>query len=143
MHFRVVFPVIFFCPSWRFSIFVFFIVFFYFLNNFTKMKAYAVCATAQASFFTVFWPFSQRNCSTVEEFWTTSKHVIESKDFRRQTKEFQSFEPNGMEIYDQQRLESLEEKKAVHTSCKHGVRRICKLYSERTTGRQTHVMRTP
>ena len=32
-----------------------------------------------------------------------------------------------MEIYDQQRLESLEEKKAVHTSCKHGVRRICKL----------------
>ena len=27
-------------------------------------------------------------------------------------------------------LESLEEKKAVHTSCRHGVRRICKLYTK-------------
>ena len=28
------------------------------------------------------------------------------------------------------KLESLEEKKAVHTSCRHGVRRICKLYTK-------------
>ena len=28
------------------------------------------------------------------------------------------------------KLESLEEKKAVHTSCKHGVRRICQLYTK-------------
>ena len=28
------------------------------------------------------------------------------------------------------KLESLEEKKAVHTSCMHGVRRICKLYTK-------------
>ena len=42
-----------------------------------------------------------------------------------------SFERNGMEIYDQQRLESLEEKKAVHTLYRHGVRRICKLYTKR------------
>ena len=31
-----------------------------------------------------------------------------------------------MGISNQKKLESLEEKKAVHTSCRHGVRRICK-----------------
>ena len=41
----------------------FFAVFFYFLYSFAKMKAYTVCATAQASIFTVFWPFSQRAVS--------------------------------------------------------------------------------
>ena len=30
----------------------------------------------------------------------------------------------------QQKLESLEEKRAVHTSCKQGVRRICQLYTK-------------
>ena len=30
------------------------------------------------------------------------------------TSQYQSFEHNGMKIYDQQRLESLEEKKAAH-----------------------------
>ena len=29
----------------------------------------------------------------------------------------------------QKTMESLEEKKAVHTSCKHGFRRICQLYT--------------
>ena len=33
-----------------------------------------------------------------------------------------------MGISYQKKLESLEEKKAVHTSCKHSVRRICQLY---------------
>ena len=42
----------------------------------------------------------------------------------------QSFEHNGMGISYQKMLESLEEKKAVHTSCKHGVRRICQLYTK-------------
>ena len=42
----------------------------------------------------------------------------------------QSFEHNGMGIRYQKKLESLEEKKAVHTSCKHGVRRICQLYTK-------------
>ena len=42
----------------------------------------------------------------------------------------QSFERNGMGISYQKKLESLEEKKAVHTSCKHGVRRICQLYTK-------------
>ena len=45
------------------------------------------------------------------------------------TSQYQSFEHNGMKIYDQQRLESLEEKKAAHMR-RHGVRRIWKLYSK-------------
>ena len=40
------------------------------------------------------------------------------------TSQCQSFEHNGMEIRDQQRLKSLEEK------CRHGIRRICKLYTK-------------
>ena len=35
-----------------------------------------------------------------------------------------------MGISYQKKLESLEEKKAVHPSCKHGVRRICQLYTK-------------
>ena len=42
----------------------------------------------------------------------------------------QTFEHNGMGIIYQQKLESLEEKNAVHPSCKHGVRRICQLYNK-------------
>ena len=42
----------------------------------------------------------------------------------------QSFEHNGMGISYQKMLESLEEKKAVHTSWKHGVRRIFQLYTK-------------
>ena len=42
----------------------------------------------------------------------------------------QSFEHNGTGISYQKKLESLEEEKAVHTSCKHGVRRICQLYTK-------------
>ena len=42
----------------------------------------------------------------------------------------QSFEHNGVGISYQKKLESLEEKKAVHSSCKHGVRRICQLYTK-------------
>ena len=54
----------------------------------------------------------------------------------RKTKKFQrhivkqSFEHNGMGISYQKKLESLEEKKSVHTSCKHGVGRICQLYTK-------------
>ena len=42
----------------------------------------------------------------------------------------QSFEHNGKGITYQKKLESLEEKKAVHTSCRYGVRRICQLYTK-------------
>ena len=42
----------------------------------------------------------------------------------------QSFEHNDMGISYQKKLESLEEKKAVHTSCKHGVRRIFQPYTK-------------
>ena len=47
------FPPYFSCPFCRFSIFVFFGVFFCFLYSFTTMKAYTVFARAQASIFTV------------------------------------------------------------------------------------------
>ena len=53
-----------------------------------KMKAYTVCAKAQASIFMVFWPFSPKKLSTiVEEVWTMTEQVVKSKDLRRQTKE--------------------------------------------------------
>ena len=52
-----------------------------------KMKAYTVCARAQASIFMVFWPFSPKNCQIVEEVWTMTEQVVKSKDLRRQTKE--------------------------------------------------------
>ena len=42
----------------------------------------------------------------------------------------QSFEHNGMGKIYKKKLESLEEKKVVHTSCEHGVRRICQLYTK-------------
>ena len=78
-----------------------------------------------------------------------TEQVVKSKDLRRQTKEKmaiysqnrklkkfqlhiidQSFEHNGIGISYQKRLESLEEKKVVRTSCKHGVRRVCQLYTK-------------
>ena len=42
----------------------------------------------------------------------------------------QSFEHNGMVISYQKKMKSLEEKKALRTRCKHGVRRISKLYTK-------------
>ena len=42
----------------------------------------------------------------------------------------QSFEHNGMGKIYKKKLESLEEKKVGHTSCNHGVRRICQLYTK-------------
>ena len=42
----------------------------------------------------------------------------------------QSFERKGTGISYQKKLESLEEEKTVYTSCKHGVRRICQLYTK-------------
>ena len=53
-----------------------------------KMKAYTVCARAQASIFMVLWPFSPKNCQIVEEVWTMTEQVVKSKDLRRQTKEW-------------------------------------------------------
>ena len=42
------------------AILIIHIVFFYFFYSFMKMKAYTVCARAQASIFMVFWPFSPK-----------------------------------------------------------------------------------
>ena len=122
------------------------------------MKAYTVCAIAQASFFTVLCPFSQRDCQIVEEVWMMREQVVKlcKKCYRKSckymrndstrlqgkkktsTSQYQSFEHNGMEICDQQRLNSLKRKKAVHISCRHGIRRICKLYTKgRPAGKLT------
>ena len=91
------------------------------------------------------WPFFHKLC---EKYYRKScKYMCNnSTNWNRRVKKFQfhsidqSFENNGIGIIYQKRLESLEEKKAVHPSCKHGVRRICQ---PRRTGRQTHVMWTP
>ena len=135
-----------------------------------KMKAYTVCARAQASIFMVFWPFSPKKkivkllkkserwpnkwskVKTLEDkpgserpfFTNCVRNIIEKAvsicviiPQNRKVKKFQlhiidqSFEHNGMGISYQKKLESLEEKKAVHTSCKHGVGRICKLNTKR------------
>ena len=53
-----------------------------------KIKAYNVCARAQASIFMVFWPFSKKNCQIVEEAWTMTEQIVKSKDLKRQTKEW-------------------------------------------------------
>ena len=80
------FPLYFSCPLCRFSTFVFFAVFFYFLYSFTE-KAYTVCAKAEASIF--FGSLAKQskkllNCwLKCERYkWTSGL----SKDFRRQTK---------------------------------------------------------
>ena len=130
-----------------------------------KMKAYTVCARAQASIFMVFWSFSQNKIvkllkkserwpnkwskvKTLEDkpksawpfFTNCARNIIEKAvsicliiPQNRKVKNFQlhiidqSFEHNGTGISYQKKLESLEEEKAVHTSCKHGVKRICQL----------------
>ena len=58
------------------------------------------------------------------------------------TSQYQSFEHDGMEICEQQRLKSLEEKKdGAHFMQAWHQKNLQTLY-QRTTGRQTHVMRT-
>ena len=66
-----------------------------------KMKAYAVCARAQASTFMVSWPFSRKkNRQIVEEVWTMTEKVVKSKDLRRQTKEWKAvFSQTAWEIW--------------------------------------------
>ena len=54
-----------------------------------KMKAYTICARAQASICMVFWPFSgQKTRQIVEEVWAMTEKVVKSKDLRKQTKEW-------------------------------------------------------
>ena len=42
----------------------------------------------------------------------------------------QSFEHNGMGNINKKKLESLEEKKVVYTSCKEGLKRVFQLYTK-------------
>ena len=62
------------------------------------------------------WPFFFKCVRNVIEK-AVSSCVINLQDRKvkkTSTSPYQSFEHNGMKIYDQQRLESLEEKKAAH-----------------------------
>ena len=84
------------------------------------------------------WPFFHKLCekSVIEK--AVIIYVIIPQN--RKVKKFQlhiidqSFEYNSMGISYQKKLESLEEQNAVHPSCKHGVRRICQLYTKVRTG---------
>ena len=53
-----------------------------------KMKAYTVCARAQASIFMVLWPFSRKkkHRQIVEEVWTMTEKVVKSKDLSLEDK---------------------------------------------------------
>ena len=108
-----------------------------------KRKTYTVFARAQASIFMVFWPFSPKqkwNCwRSLNDDRTSGQKAVsicliipqngEVKKFQLHIID-QSFEHNGKGISYQKKLESLEEEKVVHISCKHGVRRICQLYTK-------------
>ena len=83
-----------------------------------------------------------------EEYYRKSfKHISNNSTRpkgkkKTSTSQYQSFEHNGMEICDQQTLESLEEKKGgAHFMQAWHQKNLQTLY-QRTTGRQTHVMRT-
>ena len=79
------------------------------------------------------WPFFHKLC---EKYYQKSCKYMPNNSTKQKGKKFQlyiidqSFEHNCKGITYQKKLESLEEKKAVHTSCKHGVRRICQLYTK-------------
>ena len=63
-----------------------------------------------------------------KHYQTSCKYMRNNSTKQRKVKKFQlHIEHNSMGISYQKKLESLEEKMAVHTSCKHGVRRICQL----------------
>ena len=156
------FPPYFSCPFCRFSTFVFFAVFFYFLYSFTK-KAYAVCAKAEASiFFGSLAKLSKKllNCwLKCERFkWTSGL----SKDFGRQTKECMAvlckyMRNNFTRQKGKKKLQlhnikvsskkvwrymtskgSKALKRKRRRTCRQGVRRIWKLYSKgRPAGKLT------
>ena len=79
------------------------------------------------------WPFFTKCVRNIIEKAVSICVIIPQN---RKVKKFQlhiidqSFEHNSMGISYQKKLESIEEKKAVHTSCKHGFRRICQLYTK-------------
>ena len=60
VHVHEIFPSTLFLLILKVFYFGIFNAFFYFLYSFMKMKAYTVCARAQASIFMVFWPFSPK-----------------------------------------------------------------------------------
>ena len=82
------------------------------------------------------WPFFHKMC---EKYYRKSCKYMRNNSTKQKGKKISTSHYRS-KFRAQQYVESLEEKKAVHPSCKHGVRRICQ---PRRTGRQTHVMWTP
>ena len=58
------------------------------------------------------------------------------------TSQYRSFEHNGTEIFDKQRLESLEEEKGGSHFIQAWHQKNLQTLYQRTTGRKTHVIRT-
>ena len=82
------------------------------------------------------WPFFHKMC---EKYYRKSCKYMRNNSTKQKGKKISTSHYRS-KFRAQQYVKSLEEKKAVHPSCKHGVRRICQ---PRRTGRQTHVMWTP
>ena len=61
-------------------------------------------------------PFFLFKCvrNVIEKAVSICVIILQDRKVTNSPSQFQSFEQNGMKIYDQQRLESLEEKKAAH-----------------------------
>ena len=150
----------------RFSTFVFFTVFFYFLNSFSKMKAYNVLCYSSGIFFShgllanqsrklsEWWVNNWSKVKTLEDkpksgwpvFFTNCVRNVSEKAIcviipqDRKVKNF-SFTISKFwaqrygAIWPTKVGKPWTAKTVVHTSYKYDVRRICKLYTERTTGR--------
>ena len=79
------------------------------------------------------WPFFHKLC---EKYYRKSCEYMRNNSTKQKGQKFQlhiidqSFEHNGMRISYPQKVGKPWRKKAVNTSCKHGVRRIYQLYTE-------------
>ena len=91
------------------------------------------------------WPFFHKMC---EKYYRKSckymyNNSTKQKGKKNSTSRYRSkFRAQRYGDKLPKKVESVEEKKAVHTSCKHGQKDLPTLY-QRRTGRQTDVMWTP
>ena len=72
------------------------------------------------------WPFFHKLC---EKYYRKSCKYMRNNSTKQKGKKISTSHYRS-KFRAQQYVESLEEKKAVHPSCKHGVRRICQLYTK-------------
>ena len=72
------------------------------------------------------WPIFHKLC---EKYYQKSCKYMRNNSRKQKGKKISTSHYRS-KFRAQQYVESLEEKKAVHPSCKHGVRRICQLYTK-------------